>query len=138
MLDFDIAQIHFECILWRDAQGKSAAHNVLLLIQFIILEEQQNTLINRLILSNILIYSSWTIIMATAEQPTVETFKEFIKNYNRLSELCFDSCIWNFTSRDVSSKENQCINNCFEKFIKTHQRISQRFQEHQLAAVAKQ
>jgi len=72
-----------------------------------------------------------------AAAPTVESveqFKEFIRNYNRLSELCFDSCIWNFTTRDITSKEDSCINNCFEKFVKSNQRISQRFQEHQLQA----
>lgn len=65
---------------------------------------------------------------------SVAQFKEFIKNYNRLSGLCFDACIWNFTSRDISSKEDGCINNCFEKFVKSNQRMAQRFQEHQLQA----
>lgn len=63
---------------------------------------------------------------------SVQQFKEFIRNYNRLSELCFDSCIWTFVSREVSSKENTCVQNCFQKFLKVNQRISQRFQEHQL------
>ena len=69
-----------------------------------------------------------------ASVESVEQFKEVISNYNRLSELCFDSCIWNFTTRDITSKEDSCINNCFEKFVKSNQRISQRFQEHQLQA----
>lgn len=72
-----------------------------------------------------------------SESDGVQQFKEFIRNYNRLSELCFDSCIWSFSNRDITSKESACINNCFEKFLKVNQRVSQRFQEHQILASEK-
>ena len=59
-------------------------------------------------------------------------FKDFILNYNKLSEQCFNDCIFDFTSRTVSSKEDSCSNHCVEKFMKMNQRISQRFQEYQM------
>lgn len=64
---------------------------------------------------------------ATGDQ--IKQFKDFIMNYNRLSQQCFDDCIFDFTTRNVSSKEETCANNCFDKYLKMNQRISQRFQE---------
>ena len=34
-----------------------------------------------------------------AEQ--VKTFRDFLANYNKLSEICFSDCVWDFTSRRV-------------------------------------
>jgi import inner membrane translocase subunit TIM9 len=59
-------------------------------------------------------------------------FKDFILNYNKLSELCFNDCIYDFTMRAVSPQEQTCASNCVEKFLKANQRISQRFQESQM------
>jgi import inner membrane translocase subunit TIM9 len=68
----------------------------------------------------------------------IKQFKDFILNYNKLSEQCFNDCIHDFTTRNVSTKEENCANNCFDKFLKMNQRISQRFQELQLIANEKQ
>lgn len=64
----------------------------------------------------------------------IKTFKEFLSNYNKLSEVCFTDCIWDFTSRKVSKGEDNCALNCAEKYLKMNQRISTRFQEFQLMA----
>lgn len=64
----------------------------------------------------------------------IKQFKDFILNYNKLSEQCFNDCVFDFTTRNVSSKEDQCASNCFDKFLKMNQRISQRFQEFQMIA----
>lgn len=72
---------------------------------------------------------------AAAEQAAndqLKQFKDFILNYNKLSEQCFNDCIFDFTSRTMSSKEDVCSSNCVEKFMKMNQRISQRFQEYQM------
>jgi len=63
----------------------------------------------------------------------VKQFKDFIMNYNKLSEMCFMDCVHDFTFREVSKKEETCAGNCFDKFVKLNNRISQRFQEIQLA-----
>ena len=67
---------------------------------------------------------------ATSDQ--FRQFKDFIMNYNKLSEQCFNDCIFDFTNRSMSSKEETCNTNCVEKFMKMNQRISQRFQEYQM------
>lgn len=64
----------------------------------------------------------------------IKTFKEFLANYNKLSELCFSDCIWDFTNRKVSKSEESCALNCAEKYLKANQRISTRFQEFQMMA----
>jgi len=68
------------------------------------------------------------------ESEQIKSFKDFLANYNKLSELCFSDCIWDFTSRKVSKEENNCALNCSEKFLKANQRISTRFQEFQMLA----
>ena len=63
----------------------------------------------------------------------IKQFKDFILNYNKLSEMCFMDCVHDFTFREVSKKELSCSENCFDKFVKLNNRISQRFQEIQLS-----
>jgi import inner membrane translocase subunit TIM9 len=62
----------------------------------------------------------------------VKTFRDFLSNYNRVSEMCFRACIWDFTSRSIKEKETRCTTACVEKYLKTNQRVSQRFQEMQM------
>ncbi|XP_054156782.1 mitochondrial import inner membrane translocase subunit Tim9-like [Oppia nitens] len=68
----------------------------------------------------------------------IKQFKDFILNYNKLSEICFTDCVHDMTLRTVTTKEEQCANNCFDKFLKMNQRISQRFQEIQLQQTDRQ
>lgn len=62
----------------------------------------------------------------------VNTFREFLGNFNRVAERCFRSCVWDFSSRNIKSQENRCVEACVEKFLKSNQRISERFQEIQV------
>lgn len=71
-------------------------------------------------------------VNADAEQ--VKSFRDFLISYNKLSELCFNDCIWDFTSRTVKAQEDRCALNCMEKYLRMNQRISQRFQEFQILA----
>ena len=64
----------------------------------------------------------------------IRTFKDFLSNYNKLSEICFSDCVHDFTGRIVSRNENECAMNCAEKYLKMNQRISTRFQEFQMIA----
>lgn len=70
----------------------------------------------------------------TADAEQVKSFRDFLMSYNKLSELCFNDCIWDFTSRTVKAQEDRCALNCMEKYLKMNQRISQRFQEFQIIA----
>ncbi|PFH53968.1 hypothetical protein AMATHDRAFT_53669 [Amanita thiersii Skay4041] len=55
--------------------------------------------------------------------------QDFLKLYATLVEKCFNSCCNDFTSKALSSKEDQCISNCAEKFIKHSERVGARFAE---------
>jgi len=68
------------------------------------------------------------------EEQAIKQFKDFILNYNRLSEICFNDCVWELTTRAVTDKEDKCATNCFDKYLKMNQRISQRFQEFQMVS----
>lgn len=72
--------------------------------------------------------------MAEAELDQIKSFKDFMANFNKLSEICFADCVWDFTTRKVLNGESNCALNCAEKYLKMNQRISTRFQEHQMVA----
>ncbi|RCN50101.1 Tim10/DDP family zinc finger [Ancylostoma caninum] len=62
----------------------------------------------------------------------LKTFRDFLMQYNNVTEQCFGACINDMTSRTVSEKEEKCSLNCLDKYLKMTQRVSLRFQEHQL------
>jgi len=62
----------------------------------------------------------------------LKTFKDFLVQYNSLTEACFGACIQDLTTRTVSVKEQKCADNCLDKYLKMTQRLSLRFQEHQM------
>jgi len=62
--------------------------------------------------------------------------QDFLKMYSNLVEKCFNSCCNDFTSKALSSKEEACIMNCAEKFIKHSERVGARFAESNAEAMA--
>ncbi|PVD25497.1 hypothetical protein C0Q70_13153 [Pomacea canaliculata] len=70
--------------------------------------------------------------MQIDSESTIKQFREFLTQYNRISEQCFADCVHDFTTRKILEPENTCSLNCLEKFLKMSQRVSQRFQEHHL------
>ncbi|XP_053202013.1 mitochondrial import inner membrane translocase subunit Tim9-like [Panonychus citri] len=56
-------------------------------------------------------------------------FKEYMIDFNRLAEQCFNDCIFDFTQRKMTSKEEKCEDNCVQKYFKVNQRLSKRFYE---------
>ncbi|EAS34843.3 mitochondrial import inner membrane translocase subunit tim9 [Coccidioides immitis RS] len=55
--------------------------------------------------------------------------KEFMGAYSMIVNRCFDDCINDFTTKSLISREEGCVNRCFDKFMKTAERVNQRFQE---------
>ncbi|KAG0700456.1 Tim10/DDP family zinc finger protein [Suillus ampliporus] len=55
--------------------------------------------------------------------------QDFLRLYSGLVERCFSSCCNDFTSKALSSKEEQCVLNCADKFLKHSERVGQRFAE---------
>ena len=60
----------------------------------------------------------------------VEAFRDFLTNYNKCAELCFNSCINDMTSREISEKEDKCTSNCSDKFLAINARLLTRVQEY--------
>ncbi|GBE84899.1 Mitochondrial import inner membrane translocase subunit TIM9 [Sparassis crispa] len=61
--------------------------------------------------------------------------QDFLRMYSNLVERCFNSCCNDFTSKALSSKEEQCVNNCTDKFLKHSERVGARFAEHNAEAM---
>ncbi|KAL1403105.1 hypothetical protein pipiens_005808 [Culex pipiens pipiens] len=55
----------------------------------------------------------------------LRNLKDFLGLYNRVTELCFSSCVDNFNVRDLSPEEVRCAENCVGKFTNTNQRLMQ-------------
>ena len=68
----------------------------------------------------------------------IKQIKELFSVYNRLAETCFNDCVFDFTTRAITDKENRCTDICFDKCLKMNARISMRFQEYQMVKVEKQ
>lgn len=85
---------------------------------------------------------------AETTETDIKTFRDFLMQYNSVTEQCFIACVQDLTNRfvfftcipieimlirrTVSEKEERCAKNCLDKFLKMTQRLSMRFQEHQL------
>ncbi|KAL8812742.1 MAG: hypothetical protein Q9223_007215 [Gallowayella weberi] len=53
--------------------------------------------------------------------------------YSRLVQNCFDSCINDFTSKALASREENCVMRCVDKHQKAGERVNLRFQEQNVA-----
>lgn len=73
-----------------------------------------------------------TVELTKEEAEQIKQLKDFLAQYNKVSEMCFKNCAWDFTTRSVLKKEETCVMNCMEKYLKASERISQRFQEFQM------
>ncbi|KAJ1350496.1 hypothetical protein KIN20_006294 [Parelaphostrongylus tenuis] len=72
--------------------------------------------------------------MATpaATDTDLKTFRDFLMQYNNVTEQCFGACVNDLTARSITEKEEKCSINCLDKYLKMTQRVSLRFQQHQL------
>ncbi|KIY71541.1 hypothetical protein CYLTODRAFT_435187 [Cylindrobasidium torrendii FP15055 ss-10] len=55
--------------------------------------------------------------------------QDFLKMYSNIVEKCFSTCCNDFTSKALTSKEDTCVTNCAEKWLKHSERIGTRFAE---------
>jgi hypothetical protein len=53
-----------------------------------------------------------------------------LQMYSRLVDKCFNDCIDDFTSKSVSAREEGCIMRCWDKNMKSQERIQQRCGTH--------
>ncbi|KAJ1983619.1 protein transporter tim9 [Dimargaris verticillata] len=64
--------------------------------------------------------------------------RDFMRMYSSLVQRCFDSCVDDFTSKALSTKEDGCLMRCTEKFMKHSERVGQRFAELNTALMEEQ
>jgi len=59
----------------------------------------------------------------------ITQFREFSKIYNKMSELCFNVCVWDFGTNEVRNREDRCAMNCTEKYMKATKSLGNSFTE---------
>ncbi|KAH7041251.1 Tim10/DDP family zinc finger protein [Microdochium trichocladiopsis] len=55
--------------------------------------------------------------------------KEFMNVFGNLVDHCFMSCVDDFTTKTLNSREGGCVSRCVQKQMALTQRLSERFQE---------
>ena len=64
--------------------------------------------------------------------------KEFMNVFGNLVDHCFMSCVDDFTTKSLNSRETACVTRCVQKQMSLTQRLSERFQEQNQAMGAAQ
>ncbi|PLB42566.1 Tim10/DDP family zinc finger protein [Aspergillus taichungensis] len=59
--------------------------------------------------------------------------KEFMTMYSKLVQRCFDDCVNDFTTKSLINREEGCVMRCVDKYLKSSQRLNERFQEQNAA-----
>lgn len=59
----------------------------------------------------------------------VESQTELLQMYSNLVQRCFNDCVNDFTSKSLASREEGCVMRCVDKFLKSSERLGERFQE---------
>ncbi|KAI2612063.1 mitochondrial intermembrane space translocase subunit [Hypoxylon fragiforme] len=67
-----------------------------------------------------------------------QQMKVFFGLFSNLVDHCFMSCIDDFTSKSLNSRESGCVTRCVQKHMAMSQRLSERFQEHNAAMTQQQ
>jgi len=62
---------------------------------------------------------------------------KFAQMYSNLVQRCFNDCVSDFTSKSLLGREEGCVMRCVDKFLKSSERLGERFQE-QNAQMAQQ
>ena len=55
--------------------------------------------------------------------------QDSIRLYNSLVERCFHGCVNDFTTQNLSDKEEDCLLKCSDKFVRVSSRVIAAFQQ---------
>lgn len=69
------------------------------------------------------------------ENDQEKTFREFFKTYNKMSELCFEQCVWDLQSAVIRNREERCVNKCVTHYLAANKEIQKVFAEDQAALI---
>lgn len=64
---------------------------------------------------------------AMRDEGAFRNFKEFLETYNKISETCFNSCIPNLNSRELTPGEISCTDLCAGKNMTINHKILSAF-----------
>ncbi|XP_050075927.1 mitochondrial import inner membrane translocase subunit Tim10B [Anopheles maculipalpis] len=53
----------------------------------------------------------------------LRNIKDFLQLYNKITDMCFNSCVDNLYGRDLTREEISCADNCVLKFTNVNQRL---------------
>uniref|UniRef100_A0A182NJW6 Peptidase S1 domain-containing protein n=1 Tax=Anopheles dirus TaxID=7168 RepID=A0A182NJW6_9DIPT len=53
----------------------------------------------------------------------LRNIKDFLQLYNKITDMCFNSCVDNLFGRDLTREEISCADNCVLKFTNVNQRL---------------
>ena len=65
-----------------------------------------------------------------------KTFREFFKTYNKMSETCFNKCVWDFGVASMRGREERCVMKCVSHYLSATQEIQRVFAEDQASVIA--
>jgi len=73
--------------------------------------------------------------MAASKTGEMDTFREFSKIYNTMSESCFTRCVWDFGTDKVRDREDRCIMRCAQNYLQMTKVVGDTFTEGQAASI---
>ncbi|XP_073421186.1 mitochondrial import inner membrane translocase subunit Tim10 B [Dendrobates tinctorius] len=57
------------------------------------------------------------------EQQQLRNLRDFLLVYNKMTELCFSRCARNLNYRSLTMEEEQCLDRCASKLIRSNHRL---------------
>ncbi|KAI9734649.1 MAG: protein transporter tim9 [Cirrosporium novae-zelandiae] len=66
---------------------------------------------------------------ALEKRMTEKSMKLIMTAYNQMVSKCFGDCVNDFSSKSLQSREEGCVMRCYDKSLKSQERLTQRFQE---------
>ncbi|XP_071989671.1 mitochondrial import inner membrane translocase subunit Tim10 B [Engystomops pustulosus] len=57
------------------------------------------------------------------EQQQLRNLRDFLLVYNKMTELCFSRCAKNLNYRSLTMEEEQCLDSCASKLIRSNHRL---------------
>jgi len=67
-------------------------------------------------------------------QQSKEQFRDFFKTYNKMSETCFNQCVWDFGTESVRNREDRCVMRCVQHYMDSTKKIGECFAENYIPA----
>ncbi|CAH1736434.1 mitochondrial import inner membrane translocase subunit Tim9 [Aphis gossypii] len=71
------------------------------------------------------------------EEIQLKNIKEFLQNYNKITDDCFSQCVYTLSQSRLTGEEALCASNCVQKSKFVEQKCMQAFIEHQQQSMQK-